>query len=141
VESEKAALLAEHDHVHDQEWLGPARDAVLEVVANQIADDNPPEVWQTALRLLTGGLDRRQVLQQLVLALSKQFRAILAEQADFDLDAYRATLARLPVPGGEEVRTLCSARSGRISRSPPLSWTSWLPSSWESRATTRWSAS
>ncbi|MGH4015384.1 MAG: hypothetical protein ACRDSL_15955 [Pseudonocardiaceae bacterium] len=100
---DRSALLAEHDYIHDQQWLGPACDAALEVVASQIADDSPPEVWRTAQRLLAGGLDRRQVLQQLVLALSKQFRAVVAGQADFDLDAYRAMLTRLPVPGGEEI--------------------------------------
>lgn len=97
------ALLAESEHIRDQEWLGPVREAVLEVVAHQIVDDDPPEVWRTAQRLLTGGLDRGQVLQQLVLALSQQFMAVLAEQADFDLDTYRARLARLPVPGREEI--------------------------------------
>jgi hypothetical protein len=40
---------------------------VREVIADQVADDDPPEVWRTARRLLVAGHDRESVLRQLAL--------------------------------------------------------------------------
>src|SRR5438093_6157934 len=71
--------------------------ALYETVANQIADEDPPAVWATARRLLASGLDRRQVLHNLVMALNTHVLAALGGQA-FDPPAYEAALDRLPLP-------------------------------------------
>lgn len=47
----------------------PLAVALRTIVATQVRDDDPPEVWATAQRLLAGGLDRDQALDQLSLAM------------------------------------------------------------------------
>lgn len=45
------------------------------VVGNQIADDDPPETWITARRLLALGQDREKVMRQIALVMSAQLAA------------------------------------------------------------------
>ncbi len=98
---ERGALFSElYD---DDDEMTPARLALYEIVANQVADDDPPEVWGTARRLLALGLGREQVLGQLVMATIPQITAALADEEPYDLDAHKAALAALPVPGADEV--------------------------------------
>ena len=55
---ERAALLtADGD-------LSPVQVEARLVVASQVLDDDPPEVWTNAARLLAAGLDRHDVLRQ-----------------------------------------------------------------------------
>ncbi|MGH3977675.1 MAG: YecA family protein [Pseudonocardiaceae bacterium] len=98
---DRAKLLAELPDRHGEDWLG--RSMVLEVVASHIADDDPPQVWRAAERLLADGMDRADVLWQLVLALSRPLLTALAEETELDRHAYVAALARLPVPSGEDI--------------------------------------
>lgn len=72
-------------------------------VAAQIAADEPPQVWATAQRLLSTGMERRAVLRQLVLALTPAMVGALQGERPFDVDEYVDALDRLPVPGAEEV--------------------------------------
>jgi tetratricopeptide (TPR) repeat protein len=76
----------------------PAWAALQSVIANQIADDTPAEVWQVAQDLVGRGIDRGVVLEQLTLNLAFLTRRILAEQSPFDEAAYVAALRRLPLP-------------------------------------------
>ena len=76
----------------------PAWAALQSVIANQIADDTPAEVWEVARDLVGRGIDRAQVLEQLTLNLAHFTRRILAEQTGFDETAYVAALRRLPLP-------------------------------------------
>ncbi len=46
------------------------RSALREVLAQQIIEDDPPQVWRTARRLLDAGMDRLDVRRQLLLAFS-----------------------------------------------------------------------
>ncbi|MGH3900112.1 MAG: SEC-C domain-containing protein [Pseudonocardiaceae bacterium] len=75
--------------------------ALRAAVADQIAWDEPPEVWRTAQRLLGDGRDRTTVMQQLVLALTPSLMEVLGDE-EFDLDAYRAALEHLPIPSADE---------------------------------------
>lgn len=77
----------------------PAAHAMLEVLANQVAGDRPPETWQTAQRLLEGGLERKAVLAQLLLALSHTIRAAIVQDKPFEAGGFVDLLASLPVPG------------------------------------------
>lgn len=83
---------------NDLEGPGGSRLAMYETIANQIADDDPPEVWKTAQQLLGAGLDRGRVLQNLALALTSCVQSMLAEERPFRADAYRVVLERLPLP-------------------------------------------
>ena len=114
---DRAALLAEHSPDPGWEWLGGARGAMREVVATQIADDDPPEVWRTAQRLLAAGMDRAEVLHQLVLALRGPLLEVLQEETGFDRDVYLAALDWLPVPSGEEI---VNAVLGTIAAHQPI---------------------
>jgi SEC-C motif len=87
----------------DDEETSPERVALYETIANQVANDDPPEVWETAQRLLGLGLDRRKVLSDLVVAMVPQLIAGVAESQPYDYMAHKAALAALPLPGPEEV--------------------------------------
>jgi len=75
------------------------------VIANQIADDTPAEVWQVARDLVGRGVDRAEVLEQLVHTLAFFTRCILAEETAFDEAAYVAALHRLPLPDPGDAAT------------------------------------
>ena len=77
--------------------------ALYETVANQVADDDPPEVWQTAQRLLGLGFDRHRVMRDLVMATVPELLAATTASRPYDGAAHKAALAALPLPGIEEV--------------------------------------
>lgn len=99
---QRAALFADElNEGEDQRAV--VRAALREVIANQITDEDPAEVWSTARRLRTAGLDRDRVLSQLSLALTSAMKRSLEAEAPFDRDAYVADLERLPLPSGAEL--------------------------------------
>lgn len=67
------------------------------IIANQLWDDTPPEVWQAAERLLAAGHDRHDVLHALAYELSHELHpALTGEHApDPDMTAYRERLRAL----------------------------------------------
>lgn len=75
-------------------------------VADQIASDTPPQVWQAAQRLLAEGRDRVDVMRQLVLALTPSMMNVVIKEREFDFDAYLAALDRLPVPTAADVTSV-----------------------------------
>lgn len=79
------------------------QNAVREAVANQIADDDPPEVWSTACRLLAAGHDRDDVMRQLVLTFTPTVMAALDEEKPFQDGDYLSALKRLPLPSARQV--------------------------------------
>ena len=85
--------------------LSPVQVAARLVVANQVLDDDPPEAWMNAARLLAAGLDRHDVLRQIVLTLTPQLLRGLNDQQPFDRVAYAAALGRLPLPDVDQLRT------------------------------------
>ncbi|WP_445190019.1 DUF1841 family protein [Pseudonocardia sp. Cha107L01] len=67
------------------------------VIANQLWDDTPAEVWQAARRLLAQGHDRHTILHALAYELSQElYPAMTGQHApDPDMTAYRARLRAL----------------------------------------------
>ena len=70
--------------------------ATHEIVANQLWADDPPEVWQTARRLLAAGYERHEVLHMLGSVVSGDIYDALRNDRPPDLDKIRAALAALP---------------------------------------------
>jgi hypothetical protein len=70
--------------------------AIHEIVATQIVDDDPPEVWATAQRLRKLGYERHEVLHMLGAAMTPQLWDALHDPREYDLEAHRAALAALP---------------------------------------------
>ena len=90
--------------------LTPAQLAVREVLATQIINDDPPEVWATATRLTGLGLDRDVVLGELSMALAGVMSKALAATSRAEPKAYLAALGRLPLPSvGDLEEALTSA--------------------------------
>ncbi len=98
---ERASLLSDALGLDDD---APAEEIfrlmVEEAIASQIADDEPPEVWATAQRLSSLGLDRTEVLRNLRMTLLPVMESALVDGKKFDRDRYVAALARLPMPDG-----------------------------------------
>ena len=67
-----------------------------EVVANQLFDDNPPERWQTALRLREAGYERPGILHMLASVVSDDVFSALHASRPADPQRTRARLEALP---------------------------------------------
>ena len=65
-------------------------------VADQIVNDEPSEVWQTALRLEALGYGRHDVLHMLASVLGEEIRLELAERRPYDRARHLAALGALP---------------------------------------------
>jgi hypothetical protein len=76
---------------------------VYQMLADQIADEDPPEVWHTARRLLDSGLSPRFVLSNLFLAANSSFAEALQRAEPADHAHYVHELDRLPLPPLREV--------------------------------------
>lgn len=70
--------------------------AMHEIVATQLWDGDPPEVWETALRLRDAGYERHEVLHMLAAPIAEQIHATLHAGEEYDLDRHLAALAALP---------------------------------------------
>ncbi len=70
--------------------------AVHEIIANQLLDNEPPQVWQTARRLMALGHEEHVVLHMLGFAMSAQIFSALREQRPYDPAEYRRALDALP---------------------------------------------
>ena len=70
--------------------------AMHEIIASQLADDSPPEVWATAKRLLAAGYDRHEALHMLAWVISGQIHAALTAEAEYDEERHVAALRALP---------------------------------------------
>ena len=75
--------------------------AMHEVVAKQLADDDPPEVYETARRLLDAGYDRHEVLHMLARPMASQIHATLTDKQPYD---HARHSARSPPPGSRSAR-------------------------------------
>jgi hypothetical protein len=70
--------------------------AIHDMVAAQLWDDEPPEVWQTAQRLSQAGFDQHNVLHMLGSAMTPQLFAALHDERPYDQQEHLAALAALP---------------------------------------------
>jgi hypothetical protein len=66
------------------------------IVAKQLADNDPPEVWTTAQRLRRLGYSRHEILHMLGGAMSGEIWHALRGDRGYELDAHLAKLAALP---------------------------------------------
>lgn len=101
-------VLAEHPHTpaaidagREGDPEGGAANARVhltlhQVVADQIWDDDPPEVWQAASRLAAAGFDRHEVLHMLAAAGATPILGSLNDGVPFDREAYQRALDALP---------------------------------------------
>jgi hypothetical protein len=67
-----------------------------EIVATQLWDDSPPEVWDTAARLLEEGYERHEILHMLGRPVSDQVWEALRNQRPYDRERHVAALRALP---------------------------------------------
>lgn len=70
--------------------------AIHEVVATQIIDGEPPEVFETAERLVADGRDPHEVLHMLGSTVTDQIWAVTNDQRPYDRAEHVAALAALP---------------------------------------------
>jgi Domain of unknown function (DUF1841) len=105
------SVVIRHEHPEFEEALGEGRDeieiaggvinprlhlAMHEIVATQLWDDSPPEVWETAVRLLDAGYGRHEILHMLGRPVSDQIWAALHDERPYDRDRHVAALQALP---------------------------------------------
>ena len=77
---------------------------IHEVLAKQLWENDPPEVWQTARRLLDAGYERHEILHMLGSALVPRLWELLHEGAPADSGGYVRALQLLPA-SWEQQRT------------------------------------
>ena len=70
--------------------------AMHEIVATQLWENSPTEVWSTAVRLLDLGYDRHEVLHMLSRPLSHQVWTALHDEQPYDEARHVAELRALP---------------------------------------------
>ncbi len=93
-----AALESGRHEIHLRgETINPALHiAMHEVVANQLWDDNPPEVWRTAKRLLAAGYERHEILHMLASVVANDVFDTLKTDTPPDRQKTQAALDALP---------------------------------------------
>jgi hypothetical protein len=69
---------------------------IHEIVAKQLADDDPPEVWETARRLRRAGYHQHEILHMLGSAMSSEIWHAMQGHRGYDREAHLAALAALP---------------------------------------------
>ena len=102
-------IRAEHPELEDalkagvREIEGPAGPmnprlhlVMHDIVATQLWDDSPPEVWQTASRLRDAGYERHEILHMLSRPVAAQVWEAWSGEGAYDRDAHVAALRALP---------------------------------------------
>ena len=72
------------------------RQAILEVINNQIRDNDPPETKQTYDRLQKEGFSKKETLKLIGNVVASEVFAVLKENRKYDNDKYIAALKALP---------------------------------------------
>ena len=67
-----------------------------EIVATQLWEGDPPEVWETAVRLRDAGYERHEILHMLSGPVSDQVWAALHDERPYDRARHVAALRALP---------------------------------------------
>lgn len=73
-----------------------AGEAIVEVVENQIADNNPPETKQTLERLIKSGEPRENAIRYIASVLSIEIFGVLKHQEPYNNERYIKNLKALP---------------------------------------------
>ena len=80
-----------------------------EIVATQLWEDDPPEVWDTAVRLTEAGYERHEILHMLSRPVSDQIWAAAHDNRPYDRQRHLAALRALP-GSWEQERTVLTTR-------------------------------
>jgi hypothetical protein len=81
------------------------------IVATQLWQGSPPEVWETAVRLLDAGYERHEILHMLASSVVEQLWESLDEEDSHDRERHLAALRSLP--GSWERERACRTTEGR----------------------------
>jgi hypothetical protein len=81
-----------------------------EIVASQLWDDSPPEVWDTAARLLDAGYERHEILHMLAGPVVEQIWGALHEERPYERERHVAALHALPGSWERERTTRTAAK-------------------------------
>jgi Plasmid pRiA4b ORF-3-like protein/Domain of unknown function (DUF1841) len=117
--------LAEPDFDTDAAGFSPRFHLTMhEVIANQLWDNDPPEVWQAAQRLRDQGLERHDILHELLEVMVTHMHPVLAKQEPFNSDAYRRDLNDLGRPEAPRTRPSLATYQIKVSidGSDPAIW-------------------
>jgi hypothetical protein len=76
------------------------------IVATQLWNNSPPEVWETAKRLLQAGYERHEVLHMLGRPVAAQVWEAWHDERAYDRDAHVAALEALPESWERERRAM-----------------------------------
>ncbi len=104
------AVVVRHEHQELERALAEGREVDVgdgpvnprlhlvmhEIVATQLWDGSPPEVWETAMRLLAAGYERHEILHMLASSVVEQVWESLQEGAPHDRERHVAALRSLP---------------------------------------------
>ena len=85
--------------------------AMHEVVATQLWEGDPPEVWETAVRLRDAGYERHEILHMLGRPVSDQIWAAWHDHQPYDQTRHVAALRALP-GSWEQERSARAATEG-----------------------------
>jgi hypothetical protein len=69
---------------------------ILQVVDNQLRANDPPEIRSTLERLIKEGYSKEQAKELIGCAVTSEIFDILKNKKEFNLERYRAVLAKLP---------------------------------------------
>jgi len=72
------------------------KEAILQVVTNQLHANDPPEVKETLERLISEGISKQQAIDIIGAVVSAHIYDILKEQHEFDKAKYVNDLNKLP---------------------------------------------
>jgi hypothetical protein len=72
------------------------RQAILEVVNNQLRDNTPPETAETLERLVSEGYTREQAIEFIGTVVVSEIFGVLKERRPYDRARYVAALKALP---------------------------------------------
>lgn len=79
-------------------------EAVIEIVENQLAENNPPRVKETLMRLMLEGIEREEAIQYIACALCVELLDMVNHQTAFNEQRYSTNLDALPeMPWSEDL--------------------------------------
>ena len=90
--------------------------AMQEIVATQLWDGDPPEVWETAVRLRDAGYGRHEILHMLGRPVSEQIWAAWHDDQPYDRARHVAALHALPGSWERERSAMSAGKSQDAAR-------------------------
>ncbi|WP_067515743.1 hypothetical protein [Endozoicomonas ascidiicola] len=69
---------------------------VTEIVENQLAENNPPRVKETLMRLMLEGIEREEAIEYIACALCVELDDVVNNGSAFNLERYERHLDLLP---------------------------------------------